>query len=159
MLVWQKTFQPDFVCPVVKFMNDSSQYRDVDICCFKPVSVLAIWGKLRPFLLFLEITHPCRKHLYNDLNHFQSIIFVFNSASRSYCLRDWPLYHTRCCIRKKKPTFENNDLSARGDFSVNPATFYHSLGILVLIAQFNFCAQPVNQIYEVKYCILPRTSL
>ena len=101
MLVWQKTFQPDFVCPVVKFMNDSSQYRDVDICCFKPVSVLAIWGKLRPFLLFLEITHPCRKHLYNDLNHFQSIIFVFNSASRSYCLRDWPLYHTRCCIRKK----------------------------------------------------------
>ena len=31
MLVWQKTFQPDFVCPVVKFMNDSSQYRDVDI--------------------------------------------------------------------------------------------------------------------------------
>ena len=101
MLVWQKTFQPDFVCPVVKFMNDSSQYRDVDICCFKPVSVLTIWGKLRPFLLFLEITHPCRKHLYNDLNHFQSIIFVFNSASRSYCLRDWPLYHTRCCIRKK----------------------------------------------------------
>ena len=86
MLVWQKTFQPDF---------------DVDICCFKPVSVLAIWGKLRPFLLFLEITHPCRKHLYNDLNHFQSIIFAFNSASRSYCLRDWPLYHTRCCIRKK----------------------------------------------------------
>ena len=80
-------------------------------------------------------------------------------SQRSYCLRDWPLYHTRCCIRKKKPTFENNDLSARGDFSVNPATFYHSLGILVLIAQLNFCAQPVNQIYEVKYCILPRTSL
>ena len=153
MLVWQKTFQPDFVCPVVKFMNDSSQYRDVDICCFKPVSVLAIWGKLRPFLLFLEITHPCCKHLCNDLNHFQSIIFVLNSASRSHCL------YTIHVVFAKKPTFENNDLSARGDFSVNPATFYYSLGILVLIAQLNFCAQPVNQIYEVKYCILPRTSL
>ena len=54
---------------------------------------------------------------------------------------------------QKKPTFENNDLRARGDFSVNPATFYHFLGILVLIAQSNFFAQPVNQIYEAKYCL------
>ena len=45
---------------------------------------------------------------------------------------------------QKNPTFENNDLSAWGDFNVNPATFYHSLGILVLIAQLNFCAQPMH---------------
>ena len=33
MVVWHKTFEPDFVYSLVDFMNDSSQYRDIDICC------------------------------------------------------------------------------------------------------------------------------
>ena len=98
----------------------------------KPVSVLAIWYKLRPFLLLLEITHPCRGQIFATV----SIIFAANplwaSASRDHRLRYWPLYYIRFCIRKTL-TFVNNYLSAEDDFSVYPIRFYHSLRILVLI--------------------------
>ena len=98
----------------------------------KPVSVLAIWYKLRPFLLLLEITHPCRGQIFVTV----SIIFAANplwaSASRDHRLRYWPLYYIRFCIRKTL-TFVNNYLSAEDDFSVYPIRFYHSLRILVLI--------------------------
>ena len=89
-------------------------------------------------------THPCGNHFPTISIIFAAnpIIFVFNSASRSHCLRYWSLYYTRSCIRKKKLTFENNDFSAWGDFSVSPATFYHSLRILVLVAQLNFVHSP-----------------
>ena len=49
-------------------------------------------------------THPCCNHFPTISIIFAAnpIIFVFNSASRSHCLRYWPLYYTRSCIRKKK---------------------------------------------------------
>ena len=49
-------------------------------------------------------THPCRDHFPTISIIFAAnpIIFVFNSASRSHCLRYWSLYYTRSCIRKKK---------------------------------------------------------
>ena len=57
-----------------KLFNLTSFARLLNLfCCFKSVSVLAIWGKPRPFPLFLVITHPCRNHFCNDLNHFYSI--------------------------------------------------------------------------------------
>ena len=60
-----------------KLFNLTSFARLLNLfCCFKSVSVLAIWGKPRPFLLFLVITHPCRNHFCNDLNHFSSITLL-----------------------------------------------------------------------------------
>ena len=43
----------------------------------KPVSVLTVWHKLRPILLFLEITHLCRSQIFATI----SIIFAVNPIS------------------------------------------------------------------------------
>ena len=92
MLVWHKTFQPDFVYPSVEFMNDSSRrWNLMSLSSSGPSSANSALPPISGNNAFLP-----RPDLCNDLNYFFSQpYYLCTSACRSHCLRYCPLYYTR----------------------------------------------------------------
>ena len=92
MLVWHKTFQPDFVYPSVEFMKDSlRRWNLMSLSSSGPSSANSALPPISGNNAFLP-----RPDLCNDLNYFFSQpYYLCTSACRSHCLRYCPLYYTR----------------------------------------------------------------
>ena len=88
---------------VVEYMNDSSQYHDIDIWCHQACLIIGHLGQTPPFpsISGNNASLP-RSSLQLSQSFLQLTLLFWTSVSPSHRLRCWQLSYTRSCIRKKK---------------------------------------------------------